>query len=72
MGAFDATFTCAGTPASNQPHNNTGSAASDTDASLARKPGGAAGNCTDTGDNAADFTAESPATPESSQSPPTP
>ncbi len=72
MASFDATFTCPGTPVSNLPHNNTSSAASNTDASIARLPGGAAGNCTDTGDNASDFVAESPATPESSASPPTP
>jgi hypothetical protein len=70
--AFDATFTCAGTPVSNLPHDDVASAAGDVDTSIARRPGGAAGNCTDTGDNAADFVAESPATPESSASPPTP
>ncbi len=70
--AFDASFTCAGTAVSNLPHNNASSAASDVDASIARKPGGAGGNCTDTGDNEADFVAQSPATPESTASPPTP
>jgi len=72
LAAFDTTFTCAGTPASNLPHDNTSSAGSDTDASLARRPGGAAGNCTDTGDSAADFVASTPASPRSSASPPTP
>jgi hypothetical protein len=72
LAAFDGTFTCAGTPRSNLPHDNTASPASDADASIARKPGGPAGNCTDTGDDASDFVAESPATPESSTSPPTP
>jgi hypothetical protein len=72
LGAFDATFTCAGTPASNLPHDDTASAKSDVDTSLSRKPGGAAGNCTDTGDSAADFVAESPAAPRASTSPPTP
>jgi hypothetical protein len=72
LGAFDATFTCSGTPMSNLPHNNTTSAASDADASIARKPGGPAGNCADTGDDASDFVAESPATPEDSTSSPTP
>jgi hypothetical protein len=43
-----------------------------TDASIERKPGGAGGNCTDTGDNASDFTAQTPATPMSTASPPTP
>jgi hypothetical protein len=42
------------------------------DASLERKPGGSAGNCTDTGDNAADFAAVMPANPQSSASAPTP
>jgi hypothetical protein len=70
--AFDATFTCAGTPASNLPHDDIASAASDADVSLARRPGGAAGNCTDTGDSAADFVAQSPATPAATTSPPTP
>jgi hypothetical protein len=72
LAAFDATFACAGTPVSNLPHDNISSAASDVDASIVRRPGGPAGNCTDSGDNAADFTAASPATPTSSTSPPTP
>jgi hypothetical protein len=70
--AFDATFACAGTPASNRPHDNTASAASDVDASLVRRPGGAGGNCADTGNDAADFAATSPATPLAATSPPTP
>jgi hypothetical protein len=66
---FDTTFTCAGTPVVN-PHDNTTS--TNTDQSVERKPGGAGGNCTDTGNNAADFGTQSPATPQSSLSPPTP
>ncbi|APR83120.1 Metal dependent amidohydrolase [Minicystis rosea] len=65
----DATYTCEGTPVTN-PHNNT--TGSNTDASIERKPGGTAGNCGDTGDNAADFTILMPANPQSSQSAPTP
>ena len=66
---FDATFTCEGTPILN-PHDNTTN--TDTDASIERKPGGTAGNCTDTGDNASDFQATMPATPLCTSSPPTP
>jgi hypothetical protein len=68
----DATYTCAGTPMSNLPHDNTTAGASNSDVSIERKPGGAGGNCTDTGDNSADFAQQAPATPMSSQSPPTP
>ena len=64
--AFDITFTCKGTPVSNAPHTDGGSAASDVDVSIERKP------CTDTGDNAADFVAAMPATPQSTTSAPTP
>jgi hypothetical protein len=70
--AFDATFQCAGTPVSNLPHDNQSSTTSNVDVSIERKPGGAGGNCTDTGDNAADFATTTPATPMSSTSPPTP
>ncbi len=66
---FNGTYTCEGTPAVN-PHDDTSS--TDSDASLARKPGGAGGNCTDTGDNAGDFITQTPATPENTMSPPTP
>jgi hypothetical protein len=65
-------YTCMGTPISNLPHNDGTSAASNSDVSLERKPGGAGGNCTDTGDNASDFTSQMPATPMNSQSAPTP
>lgn len=45
-------YICEGTPAFN-PHND--SSGTNVDASLERKPGGALGNMTDTGDNATDF-----------------
>jgi hypothetical protein len=66
----DSTYGCQGTPVANNPHNN--AASTNTDASLERKPGGAAGNCTDTGDNGADFQLSTPANPQDSASPPTP
>jgi hypothetical protein len=69
---YDATFTCEGSVASNAPHDNTSSATSNADVSLARKPGGARGNCTDTKDNASDFVNEKPATPEDTASAATP
>jgi hypothetical protein len=69
---FDATFTCEGTPVSNAPHSDASGAASDVDASIERAPGGSGDNCTDTDDNAADFIAQSPSTPQSSTSAPTP
>jgi cysteine-rich repeat protein len=65
----DPTYTCEGMPATN-PHDNT--TATNTDASIERLPGGALGNCTDTGDNASDLATIMPAAPQSSQSPPTP
>jgi Lamin Tail Domain len=68
----DTTYTCAGTPADNLPHDNSTSATSDTDVSITRKPGGTGGNCTDTGDNSSDFAATAPAAPMSTASPPTP
>jgi Lamin Tail Domain len=67
--AFDSTYTCAGTPATN-PHNDT--ASTDTDSSLERAPGGTAGNCTDTGVSATDFATKTPSDPHSSTSAPTP
>ncbi len=63
---LDATFLCEGTPVMNP------QAGQATDASVARKPGGAAGNCTDTDDNSVDFAGTAPATPLDSTSPPTP
>ena len=65
-------YTCEGTPASNLPHDNTTSAASNVDASLERKPGGAAGSGQDTGDSASDFVQVMPSHPEDLASPPTP
>ncbi len=72
LAALDASFGCPGTPVNDLPHDNTSSATSDVDASIARSPGGGLGNCTDTGNNAADFIAEMPATPMDTMSPPTP
>ncbi len=72
LATFDGTYDCEGTPASNLPHNDGAGAPSDSDASLERTPGGGAGNCTDTGDNAADFIQQAPSTPRNSQSPPAP
>ncbi|HSN97192.1 MAG TPA: hypothetical protein VLS89_02805 [Candidatus Nanopelagicales bacterium] len=65
----DQPFTCEGTPVQN-PHN--GSDATNTDESLERGPGGAAGNATDTDDNSADFAVITPAAPQSTASPATP
>lgn len=62
-------FSCEGTPIEN-PHD--GSAATDTDESLERLPGGMQGNATDTNDTSADFAVITPATPESTASPATP
>jgi large repetitive protein len=65
----DATYDCEGTPATN-PHNN--ATATNTDASIERKLAGSAGSCTDTGDNAADFFTQMPATPQNAMSPAVP
>jgi hypothetical protein len=67
-----ATYTCAGTPADNGPHNDTNTAASDVDQSIVRKPGGSGGNCTDTLNSSADFAKSTPAAPMDAASPPTP
>lgn len=64
-------YICEGTPADNLPHNNTGGVG-DADVSIQRLPGGALGNCIDTGDSAADFFTTTPAAPQSSTSPATP
>jgi hypothetical protein len=72
LAAFDATYTCEGTPVSNLPHDNTTAGASDSDSSIERAPGGTGGNCTDTGNNSADFVTQAPATPQSTTSAPTP
>jgi hypothetical protein len=60
-------FTCEGTPFSSNPHDNTTS--TNHDLSVERYPGGASGNCGDTGDSSADFFVSSPANPQSSTSP---
>jgi hypothetical protein len=70
--AFDATYTCEGTPVSNLPHNDGSGAASNVDMSLERQPGGMGGSCSDVGDNSIDFAPRMPAGPESTLSPPTP
>jgi hypothetical protein len=70
IGVELAGFVCEQTPVSNAPHDD--SAAGNSDESIERKPGGASGNCSDTGDSAADFVSKTPATPENSLSPPTP
>jgi hypothetical protein len=58
-------YVCEGTPISNQPHDGSSTASSTVDVSFERKPGGAAGNGADSGDNAADFTLMvSPANPQ--------
>jgi hypothetical protein len=69
QGAFGPSFHCEGTPVPNLPHTNQSTPLSNVDASLERKPGGASGACTDTGDNASDFSAKAPADPQSSTSP---
>jgi hypothetical protein len=65
-------YGCPGTPVSNLPHDNSTSAAANVDASLQRKPGGAAGNGQETGSSAADFSMVMPSDPEDLASPPTP
>jgi len=65
----DLSYTCEGTPVSN-PHDNTTS--TNTDQSIERLAGGAAGSCTDTGDNAADFATRGPADPQNTASAPVP
>ena len=67
--ATDPTFSCEGTPVTN-PHNN--ATATNDDASIERKLAGNAGSCNDTGDNAADFFTQMPATPQNAMSPAVP
>jgi hypothetical protein len=64
-------YLCEGMPADNLPHNNT-PGVGDADVSIQRLPGGALGNCIDTGDNAVDFFTTTPAAPQSSTSAKTP
>jgi hypothetical protein len=71
LAAIDSTYSCAGMPASNVPHDNSTSSTSNSDASIERRPGGTAGNCTDTGNNNADFVSMMPATPLDAASAPT-
>ena len=65
-------YSCKGTPVSNLPHNDASSAKSNVDTSLERRPGGAAGNVCDTGDNAKDWLPLTPAAPQNLASAPTP
>lgn len=65
-------YTCSGTPVSNSPHTDASTAGSNVDVGFERKPGGAAGNCTSTGDDVSDFVAVAPAVPRNSASPPAP
>jgi hypothetical protein len=65
-------YTCEGTPVSNSPHNDGTSAASNSDVSLERRPGGPDGNGQETADNATDFQSITPARPRSSASGPSP
>jgi hypothetical protein len=64
-----AAYICKGTPIQN-PHDNT--TATNQDASLERKPGGAQGNTQNTGNNAADFAVNSAPDPHDLASPPVP
>lgn len=66
-GSFDATYFCEGTPI-----NMVGCTSSTLDRSMERKPGGAAGNGTDTNDNTADFALITPPNPQNLMSPATP
>lgn len=59
-------FTCEGTPFDDNPHNNTTS--TNHAESIERYPGGANGNCGDTGDSSADFFVSTPSNPQSSAS----
>lgn len=68
----DTTYGCEGMPASNTPHDNNSSSASNVDSSIERRPGGAGGNCADTNVNATDFVSQRPSTPQSLASPLTP
>jgi hypothetical protein len=68
-GCIGAPYICEGTPAVN-PHNNT--SGTNVDASLERKPGGAAGNGQDTNDNATDFFSQGSPEPRNVMSPAAP
>jgi hypothetical protein len=62
-------YICEGNPVMN-PHDN--SSATNTNASLERRPGGASGNTVDTGDSESDFLVKNPADPHDLVSAPTP
>ncbi|APR84812.1 Hypothetical protein A7982_10161 [Minicystis rosea] len=64
-------FPCQGT-VSNLPHNDTTATASNADVTIERKPGGAAGNGQNTGDNAADWNTMVTPNPQNTMSPATP
>ena len=64
-------FPCQGA-VSNLPHNDSNTGMSATDVSIERKPGGAAGNGQNTGDNAADWNTMVTPTPQNATSPATP
>ncbi|HEX7663128.1 MAG TPA: lamin tail domain-containing protein [Polyangiaceae bacterium] len=64
-------YVCEGTPVMNT-HDNTTAGGSNSNTSLERKPGGSAGNGTDTNDNLADFVATTASNPQRSTSPATP
>src|SRR5262249_8885020 len=63
-------YTCEGMPVSNLPHNNT--SMGNSDVTLDRKPGLAAGNGQDTDVNANDFASDFLANPQNLASSPTP
>lgn len=65
----DATYDCPGSPATN-PHGDT--TATDVASSIERRPGGVAGNCTDTGSSAADFVTDTTSDPRDTASAATP
>ena len=64
-------YVCEGAPADNLPHKDA-AGVGDADVSFQRRPGGALGNCIDTGDSASDFVTATPAEPQNSTSAPTP
>jgi hypothetical protein len=65
-------YLCPGTPISNLPHNGMAGPTSSVDTALERRPGGSAGNTTDTNNNNADFKKVTPADPHDLMSAPTP
>jgi hypothetical protein len=65
-------FACQGVGVSNLPHNSGTSMANNSDVSIERKPGGAAGNGQSTGDNTADFSSAVTSNPQNLASAPTP